>query len=206
MINDEAMAKIVGTAWLWLPLMLYIMFDVNYFLRTGLTVGLGWIMQKKHKVTDMTTIYGVCTTQDVDIFMRHMNNARYLRELDFACYDFYTLTRLYRRVRQRGGSIMRCTTSIRYRRSIYLFQPYKICTRLVWWDDKAVYLEQQFITLSDGFVRAVVFTKQCITDCSVLEVLSTYPEVAGALPELPAELKLFLDAIEVSSQKLRKHD
>lgn len=74
---------------------------------------------------------------------------------------------------------------------------------MIWWDDKAIYLEQQFITLSDGFVRAVAVLKQCITNCNVIDVMKTYPE-AKQRPQMPEDLKLWLDAIELSSQKLRK--
>lgn len=184
-------------------LILYIIWDVNYFIRCVCTVLAGRLFQGKRKVTDTTTIYGLCTTQDVDIFLRHMNNARYLRELDFARFHFYGLTNLYELVRQRGGGAVQGASSVRYRRTIPIFHPYKITTKLVWWDDKAIYLEQQFITLADGFVRAVALSKQCITNCNVSDVLKTYPEAAKR-PEMPDDLKLWLEAIEVSSQKLRK--
>ncbi|ALC49109.1 CG4666 [Drosophila busckii] len=186
-----------------LLLILYIIWDVNYFIRCLFTVLAGRLFQGKRKVTDTTSIYGLCTSQDVDIFLRHMNNARYLRELDFARFHFYALTNLYELVRQRGGGAVQGASSVRYRRTIPIFHPYKIQTRLIWWDDKAIYLEQTFVTLADGFVRAVALSKQCITNCNVLELMQNYPE-AKQRPEMPAELKLWLDAIELSSQKLRK--
>ncbi|XP_005178985.2 protein THEM6 [Musca domestica] len=184
-------------------LILYIIWDVNYFLRCVFTVFAGRLFQSKRKVTDTTTIYGLCTSQDVDIFIKHMNNARYLRELDFARFHFYALTGIYEKIRERRGGAVQGASSVRYRRTIPIFHPYKIQTKLIWWDDKAIYLEQQFVTLTDGFVRAVAMSKQCITNCNVMEIMKTYPE-AGKRPEMPGELKLWLDAIEVSSQKLRK--
>ncbi|XP_039499666.1 protein THEM6 [Drosophila santomea] len=184
-------------------LILYVIWDVNYFIRCVFTVFAGRLFQRKRKVTDTTTIYGLCTSQDVDIFIRHMNNARYLRELDFARFHFYALTGLYERIREQRGGAVQGASSVRYRRTIPIFHPYKIQTKLIWWDDKAIYLEQQFVTLADGFVRAVAMSKQNITNCNVLEVLKTYPETAQR-PEKPEELKLWLDAIELSSQKLRK--
>jgi acyl-CoA thioesterase FadM len=92
----------------------------------------------------------LCTTQDVDIFIRHMNNARYLRELDFARFHFYGLTGIYGQIKKMRGGAVQGASSVRYRRSIPIFHPYKIETRLVWWDDKAIYLEQKFITVADG--------------------------------------------------------
>ncbi|KAH8289261.1 hypothetical protein KR054_002467 [Drosophila jambulina] len=190
-------------SWLVVLLILYVIWDVNYFIRCVFTVFAGRLFQSKRKVTDTTSIYGLCTSQDVDIFIRHMNNARYVRELDFARFHFYALTGLYEKIRARRGGAVQGASSVRYRRTIPIFHPYKITTRLVWWDEKAIYLEQQFITLADGFVRAVAMSKQNITNCDVLEVLKSYPETAKR-PEKPEELKLWLDAIEVSSQKLRK--
>ncbi|XP_053947856.1 protein THEM6 [Anastrepha ludens] len=184
-------------------LILYIIWDVNYFIRCIFTVLAGRLFQSKRKVTDTTTIYGLCTSQDVDIFIRHMNNARYLRELDFARFHFYALTGLYEKVRQRKGGAVQGASSVRYRRTIPIFNAYKIQTKLIWWDEKAIYLEQSFVTLSDGFVRAVALSKQCITNCDVTELMETFPE-ATTRPDMPADLKLWLDSIEVSSQKLRK--
>lgn len=132
-----------------------------------------------------------------------MNNARYLRELDFARFHFYALTDLYKKIRERGGGAVQGASSIRYRRTIPIFHPYKIQTKLVWWDDKAIYIEQKFITLTDGFVRAIALSKQCITNCNVLDILKEYD---AERPPMPEELDLWLKSIESSSQKLRKSD
>lgn len=184
-------------------LILYIIWDVNYFIRCVFTVFCGRLFQKKRKLNETTTIYGICTSQDVDIFIRHMNNARYLRELDFARFHFYALTGLYEEVRKRKGGAVQGASSVRYRRTIPIFNLYKIQTRLIWWDEKAIYIEQQFITLNDNFVRAVALSKQCITNCNVVDIMQEkFPEIIR--PEMPEDLKLWLDSIELSSQKLRK--
>lgn len=38
---------------------LYILFDVNYFLRIAFTILWGRLFQKKIKIFDKTTIYGI---------------------------------------------------------------------------------------------------------------------------------------------------
>lgn len=73
-------------------------------------------------------LLGLCTSQDVDIFIRHMNNARYLRELDFARFHFYGLTGIYGEIKKAGGGAVQGASSVRYRRSIPIFNPYKITT------------------------------------------------------------------------------
>lgn len=146
---------------------------------------------------------GLCTSQDVDIFIRHMNNARYLRELDFARFHFYALTGIYEEIRKFKGGAVQGASSIRYRRTIPIFHPYKIETRIITWDEKSLYLEQKFITLSDGFVRAIAMSKQCITNCNVMKVMEKFPESKN-ITDMPEEFSLWLKAIEVSSEKLRK--
>lgn len=141
--------------------------------------------------TDFESAPGLCTTQDVDIFIRHMNNARYIRELDFARFHFYGLTGLYEGVRKNKGGAVQGASSVRYRKTIPIFSLYKIETKLVWWDEKAIYLEQKFITLSDGFVRAIALSKQCITNCNVVELIKEFPG-GEKVPEAPQELKLWL--------------
>lgn len=74
---------------------------------------------------------------------------------------------------------------------------------MIWWDEKAIYLEQKFITLSDNFVRAIAISKQSITGANVLEVMKKFPGTE-TIPEKSEELKLWLQHIEVSSQNLRK--
>ena len=51
--------------------------------------------------------------------------------------------------------------TIRYRRSLELFQKVTIKTRIVCWDNKAFYLEQRFLD-KDEFVCAVATVKQSL--------------------------------------------
>ncbi|KAJ1528883.1 hypothetical protein ONE63_007252 [Megalurothrips usitatus] len=186
-------------------LLLYIVADVNYFLRIGFVILWGRLFHKKIKVTDSSTIYGFCTTQDVDIFWRHMNNARYVRDLDFARFHFYDRSGMYEEIVRRKGHALQGATTVRYRRTIPIFTPYKIVTKLVHWDDKAIYLEQQFITVPDGFVRAVILSKQSLLDIDVLDMMK---KLAGRdpAPQAPEEIALWMQGVEVVSAKLRKKD
>lgn len=138
-------------------LILYALWDVNYFLRCIVTLGYGTFFQSKAKILDETCIYGesplpqlnsgdhklpflsrpgLCTTNDVDIFIRHMNNARYLRELDFARFHYYGRTGLYSEVKKSGGGAVQGASSIRYRRTIPIFTPYKIVSKVSDWGRK----------------------------------------------------------------------
>ncbi|KAI8428951.1 hypothetical protein MSG28_007558 [Choristoneura fumiferana] len=77
----------------------------------------------------LPALSGFCTTQDVDIFLRHMNNARYVRELDFARFHFYDRTGIYANITAAKGHALQGASSIRYRRTIPIFSAYKVETR-----------------------------------------------------------------------------
>lgn len=75
------------------------------------------------------------------------------------------------------------------------------------WDDKTLYIEQQFITLHDGFIRAVVLSKQGTIGLNVPEIMAklTGKDVSYR-PSPPEELTDWLTSMEKSSARLRKKD
>ncbi|GAB1865854.1 Protein THEM6 [Camponotus japonicus] len=184
---------------------LYILFDVNYFVRIIGTVLWGRLFQKKKKLFDTTTIYGICSTQDVDLVFKHMNNARYLRELDFARFHFYDRLGIYAAVLKRKGGAVQGACTIRYRRAIPIFTLYKITTKLIYWEDKHFYVEQQFINLTNNFIHAVVLSRQTVTGLKVpVDDLIAEIEPETRKPEPTKELQLWLESMEESSKNLKK--
>ncbi|CAG9833667.1 unnamed protein product [Diabrotica balteata] len=187
--------------------LLYVFLDVNYFIRIAFTLGWSKFFEKKKKLEDGTHIYGVCTSQDVDIFFSHMNNARYIRELDFARFHFYFVTGLYDQIKKNKGHVLQTASNIRYRRTIPWFNTYKVTTKIVYWDEKTMYIEQQFVTLHDNFIRAVILSKQTTIGLNVPELMAKLTGCnVSYRPPLPEELKDWLSSIEKSSNKLRKKE
>ncbi|XP_060531749.1 protein THEM6 [Cylas formicarius] len=185
----------------------YIFLDVNYFLRIVFTIGWGRLFDKRRKIDETTEIYGICTSQDLDIFFSHMNNARYVRELDFARFHFYDRTGLYNEITQSKGHILQTASNIRYRRTIPLWTVYKITTKIVTWDEKTLFIEQQFITLNDGFIRAVVLSKQSTIGLDVPKIMAKLTgQDVSFRPAPVAELEDWLKYMEKSSQRLRKQE
>ncbi|XP_078049720.1 protein THEM6 [Augochlora pura] len=198
----------VCTCALVLVFLLFVFFDVNYFLRILFTIGSGRIFSKKRKsLAEISTTYGLCTSQDIDLVLKHMNNARFLRELDFARFYYWDSTGLYGAISKRGGGAVQGASLMRYRRPLSIFTPFKVTTKLIYWDDKNIYLEHQFISLTDGFIRAVGLSKQAtfglkVTIDEIFQVL----EPGIEKPPITKELQLWLDSMEESSQKLKKRD
>ncbi|KAL1506291.1 hypothetical protein ABEB36_005683 [Hypothenemus hampei] len=188
-------------------LLLYILFDVNYFLRILFTIGCGRLCTKKKNVNEQTEIYGFCTTQDLDIMFKHMNNARYVRELDFARFHFYDRTGIYEEIMKIKGHVLQTASNVRYRRTIPIFTAYKINTKIVTWDDATLFIEQQFVTLNDNFVRAIILSKQTTIGVNVPELMAKLSgKDISYRPTPPPELQDWLQSIEKSSARLRKKE
>jgi len=77
--------------------------------------------------------------------LTHMNNARYLREVDLARIDFYMRSNLYDVVRSQRGMILLSACNVRFRRFIGLFARFKITTKIVYWNDDSIFLEHKVL-------------------------------------------------------------
>ncbi|XP_014281475.1 protein THEM6 [Halyomorpha halys] len=181
-------------------LILLIFFDVQYYIRIISVILFGRWFENKQKITDPTVIYGFSFTQDLDLIFKHMNNARFVRDLDFARFHFYDRSGLYDEMVKRRSDTLQAATNIRYRRVIPIFTFYKIVTQVIYWDEKSIYVEQKFIT-NDGFIRAIVLSKQTMIKANVEDVMQSLN--AGPKPEIPRDLDLWLQSMEISSEKLR---
>uniref|UniRef100_A0A1I8MM50 Protein THEM6 n=1 Tax=Musca domestica TaxID=7370 RepID=A0A1I8MM50_MUSDO len=153
-------------------LLLYCLFELHYFLRMCLCVFLARFVKRKCHILETTTVSGICLTNDIDTLLYHMNNARYLRELDFARVDFYERTNLYRTIVAKGGSVFQGAATIRYRRFIRPFRRFKIASRIIYWDDQSVFMEHRFIRPSDQFIHCIAICRQRIVDCSAEDVMN----------------------------------
>lgn len=150
-----------------------------------------------------------------------MNNARYLRELDFARVDFYERTNLYRKIVAKGGSVFQGAATIRYRRFIRPFSIFKITSKIVYWDDDSIFMEHRFISPSDNFIRCVALCRQRVINCSAEELMTILidenidekyskenkvenGDVQKKIkPEVPLEVLKWIESNTISSNNLR---
>ncbi|ODM96345.1 Protein THEM6 [Orchesella cincta] len=184
-------------------LILYFTLDVHYFLRVAASFVFAKFFRKKISITDPSEIYGVVLTPDLDFMFTHMNNSRYLREYDFARFDHATRTGVMDEVLKRGGSFPVSAITIRYRLPAMLFSPYKIVTQPVYWDTKFIYLDQRLVTLKDGIVRSVGYTKIACVKFDGAEIIKKlFPDVTK--PEMPEDLKKWAESCEISSEMMKK--
>lgn len=141
-------------------LALFCSLDVWYFLRVAAVILRAWFQPPIWDVTAEQIQTGRVTPHDID--MCHMNNARYLRECDFARFSLYIRNGVFKAVRALRASMVVGATTIRYRRALCIGEGYELRSRIVTWDDKAFFLEQRFVSTKDGLVCAVMYCKQSI--------------------------------------------
>ncbi|XP_039701884.1 protein THEM6 isoform X1 [Pteropus medius] len=139
---------------------------------------------------------------DLDLLL-HMNNARYLREADVAHVAHLARCGVLGALRALGASSVLAASCARYRRSLRLLEPFEVRTRLLGWDDRAFYLEARFVSLRDGFVCALLRTRQHVLGASPERVVQHLCKRRVEPPELPADLQHWVAYNEASSQLLR---
>jgi acyl-CoA thioesterase FadM len=91
----------------------------------------------------------------------HMNNGRYLTVMDLGRVDLMIRIGLAGAALKKRWMPVVAAIQVRYRRSLAPFERYTLTTRLLSWDGKWFYLEQQFVR-RDGSVAAVGWVKAAI--------------------------------------------
>ena len=80
-----------------------------------------------------------------------------------------------------GSYLVQHASTIRYRKSIDFLVPFKVVTKLVYFDDHALYFEQRFISYPDGFVRAVAICKNTAVKVNIRRLV---PNQQSAHPDI----------------------
>ncbi|TRY72710.1 hypothetical protein TCAL_01131 [Tigriopus californicus] len=177
-------------------------FDVFYFLRVA-SFRISSLFQSPMTPADEGSILSFCGPNDIDIYL-HMNNSRYMREMDFGRYDFYFRSGLAKYIGEhRNLTVVQHAALIRYRRSIDFLMRFHLKTKLIWFDERALYFEQRFISKHDGFVRAVALCKNTFVNSEdMIKVMTEHFNIP--LPICPPYLESFIKSNEESSLALKE--
>lgn len=92
---------------------------------------------------------------DLDVLF-HVNNGVYLSMLDVARVDMLLRSGLSGRLRAHGVYPVVAAETIRFRRSLQLFQTFEVETRIIGWDEKAFIVQHHFLRRGDVVAEAVV--------------------------------------------------
>jgi len=112
-------------------------------------------------------------------------------------------------MRRSNCGVTIAASTVRYRRSLELFQKMILRTRVLAWDESAFYLEQRFVK-EDGFVHAIVLTKNTVIQENKKERYVSPGELVQLLsgwnmqsPTLSHDLHLWIQYNSASSAMMK---
>jgi len=114
------------------------------------------LFRKHLKLSDSSVLTLWVFPNDLDIYF-HMNNGRYLTVMDLGRFDLILRSGLGEICEKNHLAPLVASATVRYKRSLKLFQRYQLVSRIVCWDDKWVFIKQSFI--QDGKCAAVGYVK-----------------------------------------------
>ncbi|HEY6080175.1 MAG TPA: thioesterase family protein [Polyangiaceae bacterium] len=124
---------------------------------------------------------------DLDV-LGHVNNGVYLSMLDVARVDLLLRSGIAPILRRKRWYPVVAAQTIRFRRSLQLFQRFDVETTVIGWDDKAILIQHHFLRGSELVAEAVVrsrFLKRQGGTVPSRELLDAIGQ-SGRGPELPA--------------------
>ena len=129
----------------------------------------------------------LCLPTDLDV-LQHMNNGKYFSLMDLGRVDLMYRTGMMELVQKKGWFPVVEAETIRFKKSLKLFQKFHIETRVIGWDEKAVLLEQNFVCKDRVVTSAIIrgrFLKKSgggVKTAKLLELMGLDIEK----PELPS--------------------
>lgn len=151
---------------------------------------------------DVARLPGRVWLTDLDE-LRHMNNGVYLSLLDHARLDLLVRAGAWARIRAARVYPVITAQTISYRRSLTLGQRYTIDSRVIGYDERAVYVEQRIVV--GGEVFAVAHVKgRFLRDAGGVVGTAELGAIAGFDPAahpIPRWLQDWSDAVALPSTR-----
>lgn len=88
--------------------------------------------------------------------LRHMNNGVYLTTMDIPRYDLTQRAGILGRLQSAGVYPVVVASTIAHRKSLKLWQRYDVESRILGYDEKAVYVEQRFVVDGEIYARGYI--------------------------------------------------
>ena len=173
---------------------------MNLYLRL-LKVLLGLPFVRRSGLFDPGRIHFRSWPNDLDLNL-HINNGRYLTFMDLGRIHLLAQMGLLGTVVRRGWQPVLTAAEINFVRAIGPFQRFALVTRLLTWDEKYFYIEQQFLrgeTLcAVASVRGLFLERgRRVAPAEAIEVLK--PDAVA--PEMPALIRHWNDLMEIKKEQ-----
>ena len=128
-------------------------------------------------VHDVGTVRFRVLPTDLDV-LGHMNNGVYFSIMDLGRMDLMIRSGVWAKFRARGYYPVMANETMSFRKSLQPWQLFDLETRIVGYDDKAVYAEQRFVV--DGEIYASAMTRARFLKKGGIVTLEELSELTGA--------------------------
>jgi YbgC/YbaW family acyl-CoA thioester hydrolase len=136
---------------------------------------------------------------DLDIYL-HVNNGAYLQMMDVARTNYLADLGALPILRERAWYPVVAASTMTYKRSMRLGERFEIATRVLGWDERVVYLEQEFrrddAPVARGWVAGRFLHRGGARVPATEVALALDP--AAVAPELPADVAAWATAVDVA--------
>ena len=130
---------------------------MNLYLRFILLILKRLVITKPIEALDPCRTRFRVNIMDLDLNM-HMNNGRYLSVMDLGRIDLLLKGKVFWSVFRQGYYPVLTSQSIRYKKSLGLFEAFDLITQIEAWDEKDIYMSQKFVrdrvVCAEGFIKA----------------------------------------------------
>jgi acyl-CoA thioesterase FadM len=92
---------------------------------------------------------------DLDL-LGHVNNGIYLSLMDLGRMDMMIRSGKWQQLSKRGWYPVAASVTVTYRRSLRLWEKYVLETKVLGFDEKAMYIEQRFVRGNEVYVAAIM--------------------------------------------------
>ena len=127
---------------------------VNMLLRTLLLM----ILSRRKPTQDFREVGRVTMhvmPNDLDL-LGHVNNGIYLSLMDLGRMDMMIRSGKWQQLKARGWYPVAAAVTVSYRRSLRLWERYVLESKVIGFDDKAMYMEQRFVRGDEVYVTAIM--------------------------------------------------
>lgn len=151
-------------------------------------IRLAWQISKARRMpplgaldTHVSTHY--CLPWDIDFFME-LNNGRTLTMYDLGRIPFGYRAGLIKALSDNSWGLTMAGASVRYRRRVRMFEKLEMRSRVVWWDQRFIYIEQS-MWKQDGECANHILYRSAITDRSGIVDPQRVVEAMGLTVDRP---------------------
>jgi YbgC/YbaW family acyl-CoA thioester hydrolase len=137
---------------------------------------------------------------DLDVYM-HVNNGTYLQMMDVARNNVIADAGAFPLVRAKGWAPVIAASTMKYRRSLQLFDRFEITTRVLGWDERVFYMEQVFTRGEKLYARGYVASRFLDRKSNRISPFEVVRDVTGEdqpSPELPDDVAAWARALDVA--------